>query len=123
MGLRTTVDIPCGAFICEYAGELLTLENNTDCRQPTQTTIVDPSRRGNIGRYLNHSCEPNCEVLAVRINSPIPKIGIFAKQNISANVELCFHYGGEEFFNGFSEGKPCLCTARNCTGVLPNTRV
>ncbi|XP_034487793.1 probable histone-lysine N-methyltransferase set-23 [Drosophila innubila] len=148
MGLRTTVNIPCGAFICEYAGELLTLseakrrlklidkrgqmnyvlclheyarlEHNTDY-QPSQITIVDPSQRGNIGRYLNHSCQPNCEILAVRINSPIPKIGIFAKQNISVNEELCFHYGGEEFENGSPDGKPCLCGAPNCTSVLPNT--
>lgn len=97
-GLRTKVNIPSGAFICEYAGELLTaneakrrLENNhtlglmnyvlvlneytNDKKQ--QVTIVDPSRRGNIGRYLNHSCDPNCYIAAVRIDCPIPKLGKF----------------------------------------------
>lgn len=102
-GLRTTTYIPCGAFICEYAGELLTqteakrrlalIEKNSQMNyilclneytkkeskgttkyKTAQVTCVDPSKRGNIGRYLNHSCDPNCEVLPVRINCPIPKI-------------------------------------------------
>ncbi|KAH8359440.1 hypothetical protein KR093_006571, partial [Drosophila rubida] len=149
MALRTLVDIPSGAFICEYAGELLTLKeakrrleiidncnkmnfilclheytklkNSTDYRV-SQVTIVDPTYRGNIGRYLNHSCQPNCEIFAVRINCPIPKIGIFAKRNISANEELCFHYGGEDLGHDLAAGKPCLCLSPNCVGVLPNTR-
>lgn len=102
MGLRTMNNIPCGAFICEYAGELLTLAEarrrlklidergqmnyilclyehamleHKRAYYPAQITIVDPSQRGNIGRYLNHSCQPNCEILAVRINSPVPKLG------------------------------------------------
>ncbi|EDW42687.1 GM23905 [Drosophila sechellia] len=97
-GLRSTVKIPKGGYICEYAGELLTVpeakrrvhvneklglmnyvlvlnEYTSDKKQ--QVTIVDPSRRGNIGRYLNHSCEPNCHIAAVRIDCPIPKIGKF----------------------------------------------
>ncbi|XP_062122686.1 probable histone-lysine N-methyltransferase set-23 [Drosophila sulfurigaster albostrigata] len=150
MGVRTLIDIPCGAFICEYAGELLTLaeakrrldfvdncdkmnfifclreftksKDNTDY-QASQVTIVDPTFRGNIGRYLNHSCQPNCEIFAVRINCPIPKIGIFAKRNIYANEELCFHYGGENLSPDLTNGKPCLCSAPNCVGVLPNTRI
>ncbi|KAH8311662.1 hypothetical protein KR044_007398 [Drosophila immigrans] len=150
MGLRTMVDIPCGAFICEYAGELLTLpeakrrlqivdasdkmnfilclhehiklEDKADY-QASQMTIVDPTYRGNIGRYLNHSCQPNCEIFAVRINCPIPKIGIFAKRHIAANEELCFHYGGEDFSPDLDQGKPCLCAAPNCVGVLPNASI
>ncbi|XP_030564190.1 probable histone-lysine N-methyltransferase set-23 isoform X2 [Drosophila novamexicana] len=97
-GLRTTADIPCGAFIY-------------------------PAQRGNIGRYLNHSCQPNCEILPVRTNCPIPKVGIFAKHDIYANEELCFHYAGEEHREGMSNGKPCLCGAPYCIGVIPNTRI
>uniref|UniRef100_B3P1J2 GG17759 n=1 Tax=Drosophila erecta TaxID=7220 RepID=B3P1J2_DROER len=97
-GLRTTVKIPKGGYICEYAGELLTVPeakrrlqaneklglmnyvlvlNEYTSDKMQQVTIVDPSRRGNIGRYLNHSCEPNCHIAAVRIDCPIPKIGEF----------------------------------------------
>lgn len=102
-GLQTTRKIPAGAFICEYAGEILTArearnrfkyndENQTmnyiiclrecplaRCDNEAFTgqlqTFIDPSRKGNIGRYLNHSCDPNCEILSVRIDGPIPKLG------------------------------------------------
>ncbi|XP_032593043.2 LOW QUALITY PROTEIN: probable histone-lysine N-methyltransferase set-23 [Drosophila grimshawi] len=150
-GLRTSVAIPRGAFICEYAGELLTLpeaqrrlelidktrlmnyilylceyakpKSHKSKTNLLEITIVDPSRRGNIGRYLNHSCEPNCEILAVRTNCPIPKIAIFAKRNINVNEELCFHYAGENFDERKSSGKLCLCGASNCCGFMPNTKI
>lgn len=99
-GLITLHRIPAGAFVCEYAGEILTRDEvsrrhaNNDSENvdnyiiclnerssmagkedmPMQT-FIDPSRRGNIGRYLNHSCDPNCEILSVRIDGPIPKLG------------------------------------------------
>lgn len=108
LGLFTEEDIPANAFICEYAGELITqsiardrIISNYKCNQMnyilclqespmecflsnycTQRsklmTFIDPTRRGNIGRYLNHSCDPNCSVYSVRIESPIPKIGIIS---------------------------------------------
>ncbi|XP_030243588.1 histone-lysine N-methyltransferase SETMAR isoform X1 [Drosophila navojoa] len=141
-GLRTTAYIPRGAFICEYAGELLTPSEaqrrikiiDESCQmnyilclyEHSKTrliTIVDPSKRGNIGRYLNHSCQPNCKILPVRTNCPIPKIGIFAKRDIFANEELCFHYAGEDNYNGMLNGKPCLCGSIHCNGFIPNTEI
>lgn len=98
-GLITTRDVPKGAFICEYAGELLTkqeakiilrqneIQNNMNyvlflkelstSRESNREilTIIDPSRKGNIGRYINHSCDPNCHIISVRIDCPIPKVG------------------------------------------------
>lgn len=100
-GLITTKPIPEGGFVCEYAGELLTKEEAVRRQQENDVenrmnyiiclnehseaandddlnclqTFIDPSQVGNIGRYLNHSCEPNCEILSVRIDGPIPKLG------------------------------------------------
>lgn len=97
LGLITSKSIPSGAFICEYAGEVLTRnealrriehidaanemnyliclnERSMDATNRIET-FIDPSRFGNIGRYLNHSCEPNCEIISVRTNSSIPKLG------------------------------------------------
>ncbi|KAH8293735.1 hypothetical protein KR054_003583 [Drosophila jambulina] len=144
-GLRSTVNIPSGAFISEYAGELLTTNeakrrleanemlgemnyvlvlNEYTSDEKQQVTIVDPSRRGNIGRYLNHSCEPNCHIAAVRIDCPIPKIGIFAARDIKAQEELCFHYGGEEGqYVKTNNGKTCLCATPSCTGYMPSTAI
>lgn len=100
-GLTTTQSIPMGSFICEYSGEILCKDEaieryrGNDMTQqmnyiiclnerpiacdPNEThetiqTFIDPSRIGNIGRYLNHSCDPNCEIISVRVDSPIPKL-------------------------------------------------
>lgn len=103
LGLITLKSIPEGAFICEYAGELLTRneamrrlrrndadnemnyliclnERSLDDANGIESsgkieTFVDPSRVGNIGRYLNHSCDPNCKIISVRTNGSIPKLG------------------------------------------------
>lgn len=98
-GLITLKKIPQGAFICEYAGEIITaqeakkrykhndenqLMNYIMCLREFSMessdnmelqTFVDPSRLGNIGRYLNHSCEPNCEIYSIRLDGPVPKLG------------------------------------------------
>lgn len=98
-GLKTLCAIPKGAFICEYAGEVLCKEeaairwqtndengkmNYIIClnerpigkeNDEAIQTFIDPSRIGNIGRYLNHSCDPNCEIISVRTDGLIPKLG------------------------------------------------
>nr|XP_014101489.1 probable histone-lysine N-methyltransferase set-23 [Bactrocera oleae] len=142
-GLISNEHIPKGAFICEYAGEIIsrkeahnrlkryeqTLDNNYILfmkerikerhEKSTITTIIDPTKRGNIGRYINHSCDPNCDVRSVRIDCPIPKIAIFAKRDINAGEELCFHYNGGDEFMLTTQGRICLCQSGNCTGYLP----
>ncbi|KAM7360317.1 putative histone-lysine N-methyltransferase set-23 [Cochliomyia hominivorax] len=155
-GLITTNDIPKGAFICEYAGELLTkeeaknilkqneIENNMNyvlfLKESCLTvqkhsgtndnteilTIVNPSRKGNIGRYLNHSCEPNCRIVSVRIDCPIPKIAFFSNCYIKAGEEICFNYneGVKQFQSrniGISKRIACLCHSKQCAKYLPNS--
>ncbi|XP_031633284.1 probable histone-lysine N-methyltransferase set-23 [Contarinia nasturtii] len=150
-GLTTLQTIPQGAFICEYAGEILTKEEATmrtllndknqkmnyiiclnekpiGCQangiHETIQTFIDPSRFGNIGRYLNHSCDPNCEIISVRIDGLIPKLAIFAKKSIATNEELCFDYGEDENKLTASPDsinrKPCYCGSERCRKFLPN---
>lgn len=113
LGLITLKPIPEGAFVCEYAGEVLTKNEalrrirrvdatdemnyviclNEHSMDPTMgigsnnkiETFVDPSRIGNIGRYLNHSCDPNCEIISVRTDGSIPKLGEKINQFTSAS--------------------------------------
>lgn len=100
-GLKTVRAIPKGSFICEYAGEILCKEEATirwrnndengkmnyiiclnerpigkESGEAIQT-FIDPSRIGNIGRYLNHSCDPNCGIISVRVDGLVPKLGKF----------------------------------------------
>src|SRR5881392_3865888 len=67
--------IPKGTRIIEYAGARVPLTNlfvvKNDGPQPplyamqlNDTTVIDPEREGNDSRFVNHSCEPNCETYA-----------------------------------------------------------
>lgn len=144
MGLVTKAPIAKGSFICEYAGELLTkqealnrnrlndekgLMNYIVCLNEESSakkgqklqTFIDPSQRGNIGRYLNHSCDPNCMIISVRIDSPVPKLAIFASKDIAEGEELKFHYGGGKVNTEPPEkSKVCKCNSQNCMKVLPS---
>lgn len=148
-GLRTLEFIPKGRFVCEYAGEVLGFsEVQRRLRsQATQDsnyliavrehvydgqvmeTFVDPSRVGNAGRFLNHSCEPNLLMIPVRVDSMVPKLALFAAKDIRPGEELSYDYSGR-FLNltdgedreGLHDGKqrkPCHCGATACLAFLP----
>ncbi|OWK02703.1 SETMAR, partial [Cervus elaphus hippelaphus] len=148
-GLRTLDFIPRGRFVCEYAGEVLgisevqrriQLQTRRDsnyiiavrehvCNGQVMETFVDPALIGNIGRFLNHSCEPNLLMIPVRIDSMVPKLALFAARDILPEEELSYDYSGRflNLMNGEDKArldngklrKPCYCGARSCAAFLP----
>nr|CAD7199982.1 unnamed protein product [Timema douglasi] len=139
LGLKTKCEILTGKFICEYAGEIIGLEeakrrsqnykdqmnyifvlNEHLANGSVVKTCVDPTSLGNIGRYINHSCRPNAAIVPVRVDCPVPKLCIFATRTISPCEEITFDYsGGEETPSTPLGRKPCHCHAQNCKGYLP----
>uniref|UniRef100_A0A8R1I2D9 SET domain-containing protein n=1 Tax=Caenorhabditis japonica TaxID=281687 RepID=A0A8R1I2D9_CAEJA len=118
-GVKAGEPIRAGEFVCEYAGEVLGEEEvERRCEEfkerdnytltlkehfgvdNTLKTFIDPRLRGNIGRFLNHSCDPNCEVVIVRLGRMIPTAGIFAKRDIQSGEELCYDYGSSAIKEG-----------------------
>ncbi|XP_077582751.1 histone-lysine N-methyltransferase SETMAR [Stigmatopora nigra] len=113
-GVWTLQPIPCGTFVCEYAGEVISFqearrrqtaqrfeENNyiIAVREHAGTgsvteAFVDPATVGNIGRFLNHSCLPNLFMVPVRVHSLIPRLALFAIRDIDVQEELTFDYSG-----------------------------
>lgn len=82
--------------------------------------IMDAMTQGNIGRYLNHSCNPNVFVQNVFVNSHdlrFPSIAFFTLKFVPAGQELCWNYNYEV---GTVENKQiiCNCGASNCKGRL-----
>lgn len=145
-GLYSKKFIPQGAFVCEYAGEIITkcealkrqetnrLENkmnyiyclNEHCISRNVQIFIDPTQFGNIGRYINHSCEPNSIILPVRVDSPIPKLAIFSCKDILPNTEITIDYGTYNLKKADLEGKnatgdrkKCLCMSKKCNGLMP----
>ena len=82
--------------------------------------IMDAKDKGNIGRYLNHSCSPNVFVQNCFVDTRdlrFPWIGFFALDHICAGQELCWDYA---YVIGQVPGKQiqCECGAENCRGRL-----
>jgi hypothetical protein len=78
--------------------------------------IIDAKERGNIGRYINHSCSPNMFVQNVFVDTHdlrFPWVAFFARNRIKALQELTWDYSYEV---GSVEGKViyCRCKAPNC---------
>lgn len=136
LGVRTLECINQGAFVCEYAGEILSFDEARQrikrqdghdmnyiitAREHHSTgvmvTHVDPSQRGNIGRYINHSCCPNLIMVPVRVDSMVPKLCLFAARDIPSPDELTFDYGHTS--SDSVSNKKCYCGSEGCKGYLP----
>ncbi|KAM5278148.1 histone-lysine N-methyltransferase NSD3 isoform 1-T2 [Hipposideros larvatus] len=127
-GLRTKRSIKKGEFVNEYVGELIDEE---ECRlrikrahensvtnfymlTVTKDRIIDAGPKGNYSRFMNHSCNPNCETQKWTVNGDV-RVGLFALCDIPAGKELTFNYNLDCLGNGRTE---CHCGADNCSGFL-----
>lgn len=139
-GLRAQSSIPQNCFVCEYAGEILTKEEarrrakslrSDDANyilvvrefiedgKPLQT-IIDPTYKGNLGRFINHSCEPNLFKVPVRVHNEIPKVALFALRDIAPGEELTYSYGETTEVDGdATKRKHCYCQSKVCRRYLP----
>uniref|UniRef100_A0A665VWX2 Histone-lysine N-methyltransferase, H3 lysine-36 specific n=1 Tax=Echeneis naucrates TaxID=173247 RepID=A0A665VWX2_ECHNA len=127
-GLRGVSDIKKGAFVSEYVGEVIDEEEcrarirhaqeNDICNFYMLTLdkdrIIDAGPKGNQARFMNHSCQPNCETQKWTVNGDT-RVGLFALQDIPKGVELTFNYNLECRGNGKTV---CKCGAPNCSGFL-----
>ena len=53
--------------------------------------------QGHLGRFINHSCEPNCRTEFWRVAGDELAIGLFAQKDIPAESELTFDYNFERY--------------------------
>lgn len=146
-GLKTLEPIKANDFIDEYRGEVIDLvEAGKRVTEEYKATgnyylldydsaageLLDGGRKGNITRYANHSCDPNCRIEKFIICgtdealSAEFEIGLFALRDIAAGEELTYNYGWSAFQPRDITGAPtaqvppeqCLCGAENCSGIL-----
>lgn len=76
-------------------------------------TIIDATKCGNLARFINHSCNPNCYAKVVTVEGQ-KKIVIYSKQPINVNEEITYDYK----FPIEDDKIPCLCGAPQCRGTL-----
>jgi uncharacterized protein len=108
LGLFATTPIRKGAFILRYTGPKIT-NDEADRRENkylfelNNRWTIDGKARGNVARYINHSCRPNAEVYFVGHT-----IKIRARKNIEIGEELGYDYG-KDHFNAYIKPKGCQC--------------
>ena len=74
--------------------------------------LLDGDFEFNKARLINHSCNPNCEVL----DESKSKIWITAIRNIKKNEELSYDYGFS--FDCNYKDHICNCGSKNCVGFI-----
>ncbi|CAH2061453.1 unnamed protein product [Thlaspi arvense] len=103
------------------------LEKEKEEEDGGETTgfTVDAAKKGNIGRFINHSCSPNLyaqNVLYDHEDKRIPHVMLFAMDNIPPLQELTYHYNymidQVRDVNGNIKKKICYCGSSECTGRL-----
>jgi hypothetical protein len=130
-GLCAGTFLPKDTFIMQYIGEIYSLDSEygekklKEYQDKTCTylmglpnnnrhEVIDPTKNGNMARFINHSCDPNCETRKWHVKGELC-IGIFAKKDIKEDEELTFNY---DFDLNKTRYQKCLCGSKNCRGYL-----
>ncbi|CAE6428749.1 unnamed protein product [Rhizoctonia solani] len=102
-GLYAAEVIPAGDMVIEYVGEVIR-QQVADKREKyyektgigssylfrvDDDSVVDATKKGNLGRLINHCCAPNCTAKIITINGE-KKIVIYAKSNIDIGDEITY---------------------------------
>ncbi|KAI1330374.1 hypothetical protein F5Y16DRAFT_15897 [Xylariaceae sp. FL0255] len=127
-GLRANKRLHAHEFIFEYIGEVV---NEPTFRRRfvqydkegikhfyfmslTKHEFVDATKKGNLGRFCNHSCNPNSYVDKWVVGNKL-RMGIFASREIQPGEELVFNYNVDRYG---SDPMPCYCGEPNCIGFI-----
>ncbi|KAI0028066.1 hypothetical protein K488DRAFT_80875 [Vararia minispora EC-137] len=126
-GLYAMERIARGELVIEYVGEIVRAQV-ADKREKAyerqgigssylfridEDLVVDATKKGNLGRLINHSCDPNCTAKIITIQGE-KKIVIYAKQDIELGDEITYDY----HFPIEQDKIPCLCGSAKCRGYL-----
>lgn len=128
-GVFAARKIPAGARIIEYQGKRIT-ENQANKRfgqdpdNPFHTfffslesgKLIDGGDEGNDARWINHSCEPNCEAQEEK-----GRVYIHALRDIVRGEELNYDYGlviDEKLTKQLKKDYECRCGSPSCRGTM-----
>ena len=125
-GVFATRPIRKGRRIIEYTGRRVPWksipDNVTDAHTflfgiNDGTDVIDPEIGGNESRWINHSCEPNCEA----IEEDDGRVFIYALRNIHAGEELSYDYQlqvDEPITAAVRAENACHCGSSHCRGTM-----
>lgn len=128
-GCFASRDIRKGERIAEYEGERISWKeadtrydddskrrHHTFLFAVTTRTVIDGAVQGNDARFINHSCDPNCEAI-----DDGGRIFIEAMQDIAAGDELFYDYAYSRDESTTPEDEQlyvCRCGTAKCRGTI-----
>lgn len=149
-GLRTLEDLPKGAFVCEYVGEILTITElhkrnlrrsndkhsyavlldtdwGTTALKEAEILCLDATFYGNVARFINHRCsDANLIEIPVEVETPdhhYYRVALFTTRDVNALEELTWDYG-LDFDDGehYTKAFRCLCGSKFCRNMKRSSR-
>ncbi|XP_078343740.1 histone-lysine N-methyltransferase SETD2-like isoform X2 [Oculina patagonica] len=127
-GLKTLEDLEPNQFVMEYCGEVMNYKDFSERAERYDREnrrhyyfmtlradeIIDATFKGNLSRFINHSCDSNCETQKWTVNGLL-RIGFFTQRFIPARTELTFDYKLQRYGK---TAQICYCEAPNCRGFI-----
>ncbi|GFE53497.1 histone lysine methyltransferase SET2 [Babesia ovis] len=134
LGAFASEDIAQNELVCEYVGKVITQNEFQRCvsswsfaeldnannshwyiMKIHKDVYIDSTNMGNVARFINHSCEPNCVSVPYNVSGTF-RMGVFAQRRIAKGEEVTYNYGFSS--RGVGGGFKCLCGAANCRGMV-----
>ncbi|KAK9944999.1 hypothetical protein M0R45_010532 [Rubus argutus] len=151
-GLRTLDDLPKGAFVCEFVGEILTnkerhqrnIQSNRSGKRPylvlldadwgteadlrdEEALCLDATNYGNVARFINHRClDSNLVLIPVEVETPGRRfyhVAFFTTRKVDALEELTWDYGID--FDDHDDPLKvfnCRCGSKFCRNMKRSNR-
>jgi hypothetical protein len=134
-GVFARKDIPSGTRLIEYTGRKVTKKDSSDIedsylaaydRDPANNPAtyifqiddewdLDGDTPDNHAKFINHSCDPNCEADVIE-----GRVWIDSIREIMDGDEITYNYGfelNEDDLYDF-KGHPCVCGSKRCVGYI-----
>jgi SET domain-containing protein len=135
-GVFAARDLPAGKRLIQYRGTLRTHADVDDCYGGDYESghtflftlnaqyVLDGNLGGNIARWINTSCDPNCEAVIVEHpgeDRSRDRIFIETLKPIRAGTELTYDYGitlEDPHTPRLRRIWACRCGAKQCSGTI-----
>jgi histone-lysine N-methyltransferase SETD1 len=129
MGVYALEPIKANDFVIEYIGELVR-PSVAELREKIydkidvggsylfridNEVVIDATFKGNLARFINHSCEPNCFTKVISVGQS-KHVVIYAKRDIQIGEELAYDYKFP--FEDDHMKVPCTCGKPKCRITL-----
>jgi SET domain-containing protein len=129
LGAFATRAIPAGTRLIEYVGQRIT-PDEADERYDDESVdrhhtflfaidddvVIDAAFDGNDARFINHSCDPNCDAIVED-----KRIWIETIRDVKRGEELAYDYAyilEERHSPAVKKRYPCYCGSKNCRGTI-----